>query len=681
MTWRGFKTFVGIALVFGMAFLFIGETMSQDLGTSDRPIHMLLLLRGASDAQEIGENIAADLQKRTGLHIVVTLLTDPAPMIAEFTASKGDTLGFLAADQYIHAYELTNGNITPRLGQVLYGYPYYYSSIYARRDSGIKSPEDCDGLVWCYNYTGSTSGYVLPNMLFNNKGIQPGRTVETGGQTNSMLALIERQCDFCTGYGSAPGAPSAWNGRVWNFGDDPEVWIWDRCLEDLYPEEYRGTCYDLRRAVRKTYNFDTVLRDIGVVANIGPIPNSCLAFGPDFPTDVADMIVAAIQDQFNDEEMKALWGDENFYWWDAVAPIDDSSYDGYRTLLGVQIPEGREVAVGTMVEPADPWWVAWDEPSLQLADYANYMTGIWLGYHPCTTPVRTTKHPEVPIFIDQIGAFVYEGSGEGDGFTTIVFTVDSSLGTVSGVTLDASSIGLGVLEAEGAKGESGFLFFLDSTVTVEPGDYNLTYMVALEAEIIKGVLPVVVVDKKPAPYYTASVTGIPGTVTVDQLSAAACGLNITKKFTPGKKAAGCDEYRWIQVISTNSPITAGAPSSYVDPRPNDDPPGAHANDPFYWTNGEAKGKNNAPAGKPRNPQFSDRPSRPAPKKGHVWWHAELVLVCVRNGKTDKLLHSQHYYFFKFPDGTVWQGHYAGTSGGSWLFRYILKRDFSGYKFE
>ena len=119
----------------------------------------------------------------------------------------------------------------------------------------------------------------------------------------------------------------------------------------------------------------------------------------------------------------------------------------------------------------------------------------------------------------------------------------------------------------------------------------------------------------------------------------------------------------------------------MDPRPNDDPPGAHENDPYYLTDAEANKYNQSSGGKPRNPQFSDGPRRPAPgKEDVVWWHAELVLVCVRKGKPDKLLHAEHYYFFKFSDGTVWEGHWSGTSGGSKHFRDTLKRDFPKYKF-
>jgi phosphonate transport system substrate-binding protein len=314
--------------------------LAQPGSSPDEPIYMLLVpsTEGAT-VEEVGQQIAQALFELTGLYIVPSLQADYTAMIEAFAASEGDTFGMPTTDQYIRIYERTNGNVSPRLGSVRYGYPWYYSSVYARRDSGIRTLEDLNGKVWIYNDTGSTSGYVIPNMLFEKEGIELSGIVTTGGHTNSMVALIEGQGDFCTGYGSAPGAPAAWSGDRWNFGDDPELWLWDRWNNDLFREELRGTCYDLRRAVRKTYDFDTVLREIGVVMNIGPIPNDCLAFGPDFPKDVADRIVEAVKTHIATDEGKALWGDENFYEWTAVADIDDSFYDGYRDLLGLPIPE------------------------------------------------------------------------------------------------------------------------------------------------------------------------------------------------------------------------------------------------------------------------------------------------------------------------------------------------------
>jgi len=323
-----FIVFIASSLVFG-----------HGLGTRERPIYMLLVPSTDSSSLEArGKQIAEALYEKTGLYIEVSLQADYTAMVEAFASSEGDTFGLVTTDQYVRIYELTNGNITPRLGAVRNEYPYYFSRIYVPRDSGIDSLEDLNGKTWIYSDRGSTSGYVLPKMLFDKLGISFSGIVESGGHINSMIALLEGQGDFCTGYGNPPLPPSGWSGVTWESGDDPELWIWDRWNSDIYREGLRGTCMDLRRGARKIYNLDDVIRKIGVLAVIGPIPNDCLAFGPDFPVDVSNQIVAAVEEQFSTEDGKALWG-EGFYGWTAVTEIDDSYYDSYRNLLGLPIPE------------------------------------------------------------------------------------------------------------------------------------------------------------------------------------------------------------------------------------------------------------------------------------------------------------------------------------------------------
>lgn len=332
------RRFLVLTLIAVMGFSVV--SFAQPGSSLDDPIYMLLVpsTEGAT-VEAVGREIAKALFELTGLFIVPRTMENYTVMIEAFAASEGNTFGFPTTDQYIRIHALTGGNITPRLGSVRFGYPYYFASIYARRDSGIESVADLAGKVWIYNDRGSTSGFVLPNLLFQQKGftfLADNRYVETGGHTASMIALIEGQGDFATGYGSPPSPPADWIGASWDYlsGDDPEMWIWDRWNNALYREEFRGTVRDLRRAVRRLYDLDTVVTDIGVVATIGPVPNDSLSFGPDFPVEIADRIVEAVKIHIATEEGKLLWGDENFYEWTGVAEIDDSFYDGYRELIG-----------------------------------------------------------------------------------------------------------------------------------------------------------------------------------------------------------------------------------------------------------------------------------------------------------------------------------------------------------
>ena len=53
---------------------------------------------------------------------------------------------------------------------------------------------------------------------------------------------------------------------------------------------------------------------------------------------MADALVQAIKDHIATEAGLALWDNQKFYEWDAVADIDDSFYDGLRVAIGMPIP-------------------------------------------------------------------------------------------------------------------------------------------------------------------------------------------------------------------------------------------------------------------------------------------------------------------------------------------------------
>lgn len=127
----------------------------------------------------------------------------------------------------------------------------------------------------------------------------------------------------------------------WEYGDDPEIWIWNHALDKLYPEEVRGEIYDTRHAAGDTgmYDYWEVIEEIGVVATFGPMPNDALTFVNDFPEEMEDKIVEAVVEHIRTEEGSKLWGDPNFYEWTDVERINDDYYDGYRELVGYPVPD------------------------------------------------------------------------------------------------------------------------------------------------------------------------------------------------------------------------------------------------------------------------------------------------------------------------------------------------------
>lgn len=318
---------------------------AQELGTRERPIYMLLVPSTESATiGVVGAQIAEALSDLTGLYIKESVQADYTGMIEAMAASDGDTFGVPASVQYLGIYERTGGNCSIRLASVRYGEGTYYGAIYVRRDSGIESIIDLHDKTWVYNDTTSGSGYVIPKQIFDKLGIVPSDVIETGGHTNTIAALYEGQGDFATVYYSKPTPPADWTGETWTYGDYVERWVWDPNLEDVYTDDLNATCRDARRALKSTYDFADVVREIKVLMLEGDeIPNDGICFGPDFPVDVADTIVDAIKTHIgtaaNPGPGNALWADENFYEWNEVMDVTDAFYDKLRVTLLIPIPE------------------------------------------------------------------------------------------------------------------------------------------------------------------------------------------------------------------------------------------------------------------------------------------------------------------------------------------------------
>jgi phosphonate transport system substrate-binding protein len=310
------------------------------IGTQQKPIYMLL--PPSTDTTVIGPSgnaIAEYIFQQTGLYVVPIVASDYAALAEAFRTAEGDVFGIPTSSQYVQIYAATNGGIVPTMGAVRNGYAYYYATIYALRSKGYTSIQDLAGKTWIYNDVGSGSGYKYPKVYLQQNGVQWGGIVETGGHVNSMVALLQGQGDFCTGYGSPPLAPQCLKdqGVRWEWGDDPELMVWDYFNNALVRGAIAWKCEDLRFAVVNDY--PDVFTQVGIVDVVGPIPNDCLAFVADFPADLRDQITATLVQHILTPEGFAIWSNKKFYQWSGMEPVTDSVFDLMRAVLGFPVPQ------------------------------------------------------------------------------------------------------------------------------------------------------------------------------------------------------------------------------------------------------------------------------------------------------------------------------------------------------
>jgi ABC-type phosphate/phosphonate transport system substrate-binding protein len=322
--------------------LVAGGALGQQLGTKDKPIQMLFPPSQNGDVIKATANAIVDyLFKETGLYVKPVPAPDYPTLVSAFVSAQGDVFGIPTSAQYLEIYKQTNGGVIPTVCAVRSGYTYYYTSFYTLRSKGYKSIQDLTGKIWIYNDEGSGSGYKFPKIALDAAGVVPASVVRVGsaGHPGSMIALLQGQGDFCTSYGSPPLAPKCLmdQGIKWQWGDDPELMVWDYFNNTLVRDGLRWECLDLRYSLLDKY--PDIFSQVGVVAVAGPIPNDVMAFVSNFPSDLRDKIVAALEKEIQTPEGLALWNNAKFYQWSGMEPVTDQFFDVMRQATGYEVPK------------------------------------------------------------------------------------------------------------------------------------------------------------------------------------------------------------------------------------------------------------------------------------------------------------------------------------------------------
>ncbi|MFN2190132.1 MAG: PhnD/SsuA/transferrin family substrate-binding protein [Candidatus Promineifilaceae bacterium] len=319
------------------------EVMVEEaaLGSAERPIKVLFVPSVDVDTIVSGGDVMAEgLKEATGYEFEVSVPTSYAATIEEMCASPDDTMAFIPAQGYVLANDRCG--ITVGGAAVRYGLSWYAAMIVVPFDSDLETIDDLNGLTWGIPEFGSTSGYLFPSAMFQSAGVEPGEIVDTGGHTNAMLALYNGEVDFATAFFSPPLLPNY--ARTWQYGiDDPEIWREagespvrneeGRTFVGGDPADGGYRILDARASVNETAPdiFDTTR----ILALTDQIPNDSVSFSPDFPLNIANQIVASLEEWVSEDNPACMESicNQDFYNWTGVEPVSDSYYDAVRFLM------------------------------------------------------------------------------------------------------------------------------------------------------------------------------------------------------------------------------------------------------------------------------------------------------------------------------------------------------------
>ncbi|MBI2845695.1 MAG: PhnD/SsuA/transferrin family substrate-binding protein, partial [Chloroflexi bacterium] len=295
------------------------------LGSEERPIPILFVPSVEAAVITTGGEVMADfLNEATGLFFTVSVPTSYAATIEEMCASGGDAMGFIPALGYV----LANQRCGVEVGAaaIRRGLSWYTSMIVVRRDSEFAELADLDGATWCYPDSASTSGFLYPTSMFIEAGIEPVPAIGEGcgGHGGVITALLT---DESVNFGTAFFSPPALSEGTWQYGDDPEPYN----LEDDVFKSEEGSVFvgDVEVLDARILAFDAdpeVINKLRILALSPQIPNDTLSFAPGFPEDLRSQIIDALVAFSQTEEWGQSIGQQAFYGWSGLEPVDDSFY-------------------------------------------------------------------------------------------------------------------------------------------------------------------------------------------------------------------------------------------------------------------------------------------------------------------------------------------------------------------
>ena len=310
------------------------EPMAE-VGTPENPVKVLFVPSVEADVIVTGGEVMKDaLESATGLSFEVSVPTSYASTIEEMCASPDNTMGFIPGLGYVLASDRCGVDVSFKA--VRFGWPVYWAQILVARDSNITSLADLDGKSWAFPDSGSTSGFMVPTLMFSEAGITPGEQVEAGGHPQAALAVYRGEAEFATTFFSPPLTPDF----DWAVGDAPDIPddILETCAPNeegsrLFcgPEDAQWRVLDARASARN--DAPDIVQKVKILEISPEIPNDTLSFGPDFPADVRSQIEAALIAFAETPEWETSIGDQDFYGWTGIDEAVDSEYDNLRKIV------------------------------------------------------------------------------------------------------------------------------------------------------------------------------------------------------------------------------------------------------------------------------------------------------------------------------------------------------------
>ena len=224
------------------------------------------------------------LSKQLGIKVELQLAGDYTGVITGMQHKHID-VAYLGPKSYVEAHRRANAEALVVEVDGESGLPGYNGTIITKKGSGLKTIADLKGKTWAFTSSQSTSGTLVPTVMFSKAGINPkeyfSRVVYSGGHEASILTVKAGKVD----------AASTNN-------------------------------LDFNRGLGKHWNKD----DFNIIWKSDLIPGAPMAARADLPTSLKMALKGAFL-SYNDPEGLAKLKNKGYI------KVNDSNYDSVRDLI------------------------------------------------------------------------------------------------------------------------------------------------------------------------------------------------------------------------------------------------------------------------------------------------------------------------------------------------------------
>ncbi len=207
---------------------------------------------GSTSLKENYTPIAKYLEEKLGVKVKLIFAGDYTGIITGMQHKHIDIANF-GPKSYVEAAKRANAQAVVIEVDEKTGTAGYKAMIITKKGSGLKSLADIKGKTWAFTSSQSTSGTLVPTVMFKKEGIEPKeyfkKVMYSGGHEASVLSVKAGKIDAAAvaSIDFDRGVGKQWSNDEFNF-------IWESELIAGSPIAVRGDLpQDLKDAVQKAF--------------------------------------------------------------------------------------------------------------------------------------------------------------------------------------------------------------------------------------------------------------------------------------------------------------------------------------------------------------------------------------------------------------------------------------------